>query len=44
MRLLRKSVLRHRDFRLLFWGQTASNFGSNAVVVAMYPFTGSPRV
>jgi MFS family permease len=29
------SVLRHRDFRLLFWGQTASNFGSNAVVVAL---------
>ena len=35
MRLLRATVLRHRDFRLLFWGQTASNFGSNAVVVAM---------
>jgi predicted MFS family arabinose efflux permease len=35
MRLMRSSVLRHRDFRLLFWGQTASNFGSNAVVVAM---------
>ena len=35
MRLLRASVLRHRDFRLLFWGQTASNFGSNAVAVAM---------
>ena len=29
------NVLRHRDFRLLFWGQTASNFGSNAVAVAM---------
>jgi MFS family permease len=29
------SVLRHRDFRLLFWGQTASNFGSNAVAVAL---------
>lgn len=46
MRLLRKSVLRHRDFRLLFWGQTASNFGSNAVVVAMAIYvtrtTGSP--
>jgi predicted MFS family arabinose efflux permease len=35
MRLMRATVLRHRDFRLLFWGQTASNFGSNAVAVAM---------
>jgi MFS family permease len=35
MRLLRSGVLRHRDFRLLFWGQTASNLGSNAVAVAM---------
>jgi MFS family permease len=46
MRLMRPSVLRHRDFRLLFWGQTASNFGSNAVVVAMAIYvtrtTGSP--
>lgn len=46
MRLLRASVLRHRDFKLLFWGQTASNFGSNAVVVAMAIYitrkTGSP--
>src|ERR1700761_4287507 len=29
------AVLRHRDFRLLFWGQAASSFGSNAVAVAM---------
>jgi predicted MFS family arabinose efflux permease len=29
------AVLRHRDFRLLFWGQAASSFGSNAVGVAM---------
>src|SRR6202044_640159 len=46
MRLLRSSVLRHREFRLLFWGQTASNFGSNAVAVAMAIYvtrkTGSP--
>lgn len=35
MRLTGATVFRHRDFRLLFWGQTASNFGSNAVVVAM---------
>ena len=28
-------MLRHRDFRLLFWGQAASSFGSNAVAVAM---------
>jgi MFS family permease len=46
MRLMRPSVLRHREFRLLFWGQTASNFGSNAVVVAMAIYvtrtTGSP--
>jgi MFS family permease len=46
MRLMRASVLRHRDFRLLFWGQSASNFGSNAVVVAMAIYitrsTGSP--
>lgn len=46
MRLMRASVLRHRDFRLLFWGQTASNFGSNAVAVAMAIYitrtTGSP--
>jgi MFS family permease len=46
MRRLRTSVLRHRDFRLLFWGQTASNFGSNAVAVAMALYitrtTGSP--
>jgi MFS family permease len=46
MRLMRPSVLRHRDFRLLFWGQTASNFGSNAVAVAMAIYvtrrTGSP--
>ena len=28
-------MLRHRDFRLLFWGQAASSFGSNAVDVAM---------
>ena len=46
MRLLRSNVLRHRDFRLLFWGQTASNFGSNAVAVAMAIYitrkTGSP--
>jgi MFS family permease len=46
MRLLRPSILRHRDFKLLFWGQTASNFGSNAVVVAMAIYvtrkTGSP--
>ncbi|MDE3130256.1 MAG: MFS transporter, partial [Acidobacteriota bacterium] len=35
MRLLRAGPLRHRDFRLLFWGQSASNFGGNAVVVAM---------
>lgn len=43
---LRPSVLRHRDFRLLFWGQTASNFGSNAVAVALAIYvtrrTGSP--
>jgi MFS family permease len=46
MRLMRTSVLRHRDFKLLFWGQTASNFGSNAVAVAMAIYitrrTGSP--
>lgn len=46
MRLMRPSVLRHRDFRLLFWGQTASNFGSNAVAVALAIYvtrrTGSP--
>jgi MFS family permease len=46
MRRLRTSVLRHRDFRLLFWGQAASNFGSNAVAVAMALYitrtTGSP--
>ncbi|MDE3132552.1 MAG: MFS transporter [Acidobacteriota bacterium] len=46
MRLLSTSILRHRDFKLLFWGQTASNFGSNAVVVAMAIYitrkTGSP--
>jgi MFS family permease len=46
MRRLRTSVLRHRDFRLLFWGQTASNFGSNAVAVALALYitrtTGSP--
>ncbi len=46
MRLIRAGVLRHRDFRLLFWGQTASNFGSNAVAVAMAIYvtrtTGSP--
>ncbi len=46
MRLLRASVLRHRDFRLLFGGQAASNFGSNAVAVAMAIYitrsTGSP--
>jgi MFS family permease len=46
MPLLRSGVLRHRDFRLLFWGQSASNFGSNAVVVAMAIYvtrrTGSP--
>ena len=46
MRRLRTSVLRHRDFRLLFWGQTASNLGSNAVAVAMAIYitrkTGSP--
>lgn len=39
-------MLRHRDFRLLFWGQTTSNFGSNAVMVAMAIYvtrtTGSP--
>src|SRR5579875_3863371 len=29
------AVLRHRDFRLLFWGQAASSFGSSAVGVAM---------
>lgn len=29
------TVLRHRDFRLLFWGQAASSLGSNAVMVAM---------
>jgi MFS family permease len=29
------AVLRHRDFRLLFWGQAASSVGSNAVIVAM---------
>ena len=28
-------MLRHRDFKLLFWGQAASSFGSNAVAVAM---------
>lgn len=43
---MRSTVLRHRDFRLLFWGQTASNFGSNAVAVAMAIYvtrsTGSP--
>lgn len=43
---LRPNVLRHRDFKLLFWGQTASNFGSNAVAVAMAIYitrsTGSP--
>jgi MFS family permease len=33
--LRRATVLRHRDFRLLFWGQAASSFGSNAVAVAM---------
>lgn len=33
--LTRTNVLRHRDFRLLFWGQATSNFGSNAVAVAM---------
>ncbi|MCL2418471.1 MAG: MFS transporter [Conexibacteraceae bacterium] len=42
----RVNPLRHRDFRLLFWGQTASNFGSNAVMVAMAIYitrtTGSP--
>jgi MFS family permease len=46
MRRLRSSVLRHRDFRLLFWGQAASNLGSNAVAVAMALYitrtTGSP--
>jgi predicted MFS family arabinose efflux permease len=46
MRRLRSSVLRHRDFRLLFYGQAASNFGSNAVAVAMAIYitrrTGSP--
>lgn len=46
MHLMRANVLRHRDFRLLFWGQTASNFGSNAVAVAMAIYitrtTGSP--
>lgn len=43
---MRASVLRHHDFRLLFWGQTASNLGSNAVMVAMAIYitrtTGSP--
>src|ERR1700744_1866087 len=29
------AVLRHRDFRLLFWGQAVSSLGSNAVGVAM---------
>jgi MFS family permease len=33
--LLQTNLLRHRDFRLLFWGQFASNFGTNAVAVAM---------
>jgi MFS family permease len=33
--LRQANVLRHRDFRLLFIGQAASNFGSNAVGVAM---------
>jgi MFS family permease len=46
MRRMRPSVLRHRDFKLLFWGQTASNLGSNAVAVAMALYitrtTGSP--
>jgi MFS family permease len=46
MRRLRSSVLRHRDFRLLFCGQAASNLGSNAVAVAMALYitrtTGSP--
>ncbi len=46
VRLLRASPLRHRDFRLLFGGQSASNFGSNAVAVAMAIYvtrtTGSP--
>jgi MFS family permease len=46
MRRLRTSVLRHRDFRLLFWGQSASNLGSNAVAVALALYitrtTGSP--
>ena len=28
-------MLRHRDFRLLFWGQAVSSLGSNAVGVAM---------
>src|ERR1700752_783684 len=40
------AVLRPRDFRLLFWGQAASSFGSNAVGVAMAIYvtrtTGSP--
>jgi MFS family permease len=46
MRRMRPSVLRHRDFKLLFWGQAASNLGSNAVAVAMALYitrrTGSP--
>ena len=46
MQLIRASVLRHRDFRLLFCGQATSNLGSNAVVVAMAIYvtrsTGSP--
>jgi MFS family permease len=34
-RLTRANVLRHRDFRLLFIGQSVSQFGSMAVSVAM---------